>query len=158
VKIDDLLNGPQINTCDEVEEIAQSLADFIREVIIKRGIQVRLAIHMLKGLGELMGIDWLTVNPPEPVTLAMIRAAKNLIAQFPCQSAQCEHRRGTEGRGTEVTTQKIFKVETRGNEIYIQAPDEDHARLQLFEFTRRIPEQLPTWSEVDALPEGQEFL
>jgi hypothetical protein len=53
---------------------------------------------------------------------------------------------------------KIFKVEAEGDTMYIQAPDKDSARVRLFKFTGEMPENLLTWSEVDALPKGEEFL
>ena len=63
-------------------------------------------------------------------------------------------------RGEETMSRelKIFKVEAEGDEMYIQAADKEHARLRLFEFTGPIPENLLSWSEVDVLSEGQEFL
>lgn len=55
-------------------------------------------------------------------------------------------------------TNKIFRFEVEGDTIYIQAPDKDAARKRLFIFTGEIPDSLLTWSEVDSLPEGEEFL
>ena len=54
---------------------------------------------------------------------------------------------------------KIFKVEAQGDVLYIQAASQENARIHLFEaMMGPIPDSLLQWSEVDVLPDGEEFL
>ncbi len=53
---------------------------------------------------------------------------------------------------------KIFKVEAQGDTLYIQAPTQEDAHIQLSEKIGYIPESLLVWSEVKKLPKGEEFL
>jgi len=52
----------------------------------------------------------------------------------------------------------IFKIEAEGDTVYVHAYDRNEAKDRLFEIIGDIPEYLLTISEVDALPEGEEFL
>jgi hypothetical protein len=53
---------------------------------------------------------------------------------------------------------RIFKVEAQGDTLYIQAPTQEDAHLQLTEKIGPIPDRLLTWGEVKKLPKGEEFL
>lgn len=52
----------------------------------------------------------------------------------------------------------VFKVEAPGDTLYIQAPTQEDAHIQLSEKIGYIPEYLLTWSEVKELPQDEEFL
>ena len=53
---------------------------------------------------------------------------------------------------------KIWKCSGQGDTLYIQARTQALAKARLFEMMGEIPESLLTWEEVDALPDGEEFL
>jgi hypothetical protein len=53
---------------------------------------------------------------------------------------------------------KIFKVTAQGDVVYIQAVDLEAAKKRLLEVMGEIPAKLLTFSEVDKLPEDEEFL
>jgi hypothetical protein len=53
---------------------------------------------------------------------------------------------------------KIFKIEAQGDVVYVQAADKAAANARLTEMMGTIPLWLLTFTEVDALPKGEEFL
>lgn len=53
---------------------------------------------------------------------------------------------------------KIFKVEAEGDTMYIGAEDQAGASAQLTEKIGPIPASMLSWSEVPALPDGEELL
>ncbi len=57
------------------------------------------------------------------------------------------------------TNWKIFKCEAQGDtRMYFKAVTVDDARVRLIEVTgEQIPEELLTWTEVDKVPEGEEY-
>jgi hypothetical protein len=57
-----------------------------------------------------------------------------------------------------ILNNKIFKVEAQGDTLYIQAPTQEDAKIELSEKIGYIPECLLTWSEVKKLPKGEQFL
>lgn len=52
----------------------------------------------------------------------------------------------------------IFKVEAEGDTAYLQADSLDEAKGRFEAVVGKIPESLLTWTPVDALPDGEEFL
>jgi|SRR5271157_2175001 len=52
----------------------------------------------------------------------------------------------------------IFKVDAQGDTLFIKAPTEEAARATLRQHMGDIPNQLLTFTVVDALPEGESFL
>ncbi len=53
---------------------------------------------------------------------------------------------------------KIWKCSGQGDTIYVEARTLALAKARLFEMMGDIPEHLLQWEQVDALPEGEEFL
>lgn len=54
---------------------------------------------------------------------------------------------------------KIFKAEAvDGDTIYVEATDMDQAKNKFDAIHGETPETMVTWSEVNALPEGEEFM
>ena len=53
---------------------------------------------------------------------------------------------------------KIYKCDAQGDTVYIRAKSEEQAREILFGSMGEIPDSLLTWSTVEKLPEGEEFL
>ena len=52
----------------------------------------------------------------------------------------------------------IFKVEAYGDTMYIEAPNQADAEVQLTNALGDIPPSLLSWSTVESLPEGEELL
>lgn len=52
----------------------------------------------------------------------------------------------------------IFKIEAEGDTVYVDAESRYAAREYLFQKTGEIPDDLLTFTEVDAIPEGEELL
>lgn len=53
---------------------------------------------------------------------------------------------------------QIFKVEAQGDTVYINCETEDDARLKLREAFGFIPEKYLTFTVVEDLPSGEDFL
>lgn len=54
-------------------------------------------------------------------------------------------------------SKKTFKVEAEGDTLYFGASDLDDAKAQFTALMGDVPESLLTWSEEDALPDGEEY-
>lgn len=52
----------------------------------------------------------------------------------------------------------IFKVDAEGDTLYIEAETQVDAALQLTQKVGPIPASMLTWTEVDALPDGEVLL
>jgi hypothetical protein len=52
----------------------------------------------------------------------------------------------------------IFKVEAEGDVMFIKAGDLADAKRKLLAVMGPIPESMLTWTEVEALPAGEEFM
>jgi hypothetical protein len=55
-------------------------------------------------------------------------------------------------------TMKIFKCEAEGDVVYVQAKNLWTAQDRFTSFMGEVPSGLLTWTEVDKLPKGEEFL
>lgn len=53
---------------------------------------------------------------------------------------------------------EIWKVEAEGDTLYIHANNQHDASQQLKHAMGPIPASLLTWTKIDALPEGEEYL
>jgi hypothetical protein len=51
-----------------------------------------------------------------------------------------------------------FKVEAQGDTIYIQAPTKADAELKFVEAFGKVPKKLLTWTQIDAIPDGEEAI
>jgi len=52
----------------------------------------------------------------------------------------------------------IYKVEAQGDVVYIEAGTLESAKGQFFEKIGHVPASMLTFTEVDELPEDEEFL
>lgn len=53
---------------------------------------------------------------------------------------------------------KFFKAEAEGDVIYFHATSIEDAEDQLAEKIGQIPDSLVTWTELDSLPDGAEYI
>ena len=62
-------------------------------------------------------------------------------------------------RGKEITVSKTFKVSAMGDQLYFEADTLDEAKQKMKELLFGLaPDAMLTWSEVDSLPEGEEYV
>ena len=53
---------------------------------------------------------------------------------------------------------KIFKIDAEGDTVYVNADNEKDAKARLHKIVGPMPDDLLTITEVEKLPEGEEFL